>query len=280
MELIRKKGIDIPVVQRYGEMEYLQYPALAETGVVEHLFTTRLGGVSEGYLGTMNVSYSRGDVKENVDENFRRVATILNGSFSDFVFTQQTHTDNIRIVTEEDRGKGTAKALEYSDIDGILTNQKGLILSAFFADCVPLFFVDRSKKVIGLAHSGWKGTVLSIGAKMIDRMVSEFCCDKEDIITAIGPSICQDCYEISEDVAEQFIKAYPDWEKDILIHKGNGKYQLDLWKCNALILEKAGIAKERIHCTNLCTCCNPEYLFSHRASKGMRGNLGAFLKLK
>lgn len=280
MELIRKKGIDIPVVQRYGEMEYLQYPGLAETGVVEHLFTTRLGGVSEGYLGTMNVSYSRGDVKENVDENFRRVATILHGSFSDFVFTQQTHTDNIRIVTEEDRGKGTAKALEYSDIDGILTNQKGLILSAFFADCVPLFFVDRSKKVIGLAHSGWKGTVLSIGAKMIDRMVSEFGCDKEDIITAIGPSICQDCYEISVDVAEQFIKAYPDWEKDILIHKGNGKYQLDLWKCNALILEKAGIAKERIHCTNLCTCCNPAYLFSHRASKGMRGNLGAFLKLK
>ena len=103
---------------------------------------------------------------------------------------------------------------------------------------------------------------------------------KGNIVAAIGPSICRDCYEVSQDVADEFRKALKQHdEAEYMDDKGNGKYQLDLWKSNEIVLRDAGILPEHLAVTNLCTCCNPNLLFSHRASHGKRGNLGAFLKL-
>lgn len=262
-------------------VRYLQFEDLNQTGVVRHLFSTREGGVSTGYLGTMNLSYTRGDAKENVDENFRRIAGVLGCETEDFVLSDQTHTTNLRVVTEKDKGKGILYPRDYHDIDGLVTEVPGIVLSTFYADCVPLFFVDPVRRAIGLSHSGWRGTVGKIGKKTVELMQEAYGCNPADIHAAIGPSICVDCYEVSMDVAKQFeteFKSAQNVDK-IVIHKSHDKAMLDLWQANFAVLLEAGITKEHISMTDICTCCNSELLFSHRASKGMRGNLGAFLML-
>ncbi len=167
------------------------------------------------------------------------------------------------------------------DIDGFITNIPGLCLATFYADCVPLFFVDPVKRVIGLSHSGWHGTVEKIGEVTVRKMQETYGSNPEDILVAIGPSICQDCYEVSEDVILEFQKNYSNqYWNELFYKKENGKYQLNLWRANEIVLLESGIKREHIATTNLCTCCNPELLYSHRASKGQRGNLGAFLSIK
>lgn len=257
----------------------LVYPLLEQTGIVKHCFTTRQGGVSEGIFESLNLSFSRGDKREAVEENFHRVAKALGTEYEKFVFTDQTHTINVKRVGKEDAGKGLTRERDYTDVDGLITNEPGIVLSTFYADCVPLYFVDSVHRAIGLSHSGWRGTVGRMGQVTLEAMSREFGTKPEEVICAIGPSICQSCYEISEDVAKEFQKEFPNYEKEILIDKGNGKYQLDLWRTNEIILLEAGVKPEHLAVTNICTCCNEKLLFSHRASHGKRGNLGAFLAL-
>lgn len=301
--VIRAKGRNTLVQRNFvlenGEVfEYLSFPALEQIDNIQHVFSTRIGGVSKGEFSTLNFSFVRGDDPDCVLENYRRVGEVFDSQVEQFVTTDQTHTTNIRVVTGADAGKGVVSLRDYTDVDGLITNEKGLILSCFFADCVPLYFVDKTKNVIGLAHSGWRGTVNGMGACMVKRMQEEFGCKPEDILTGIGPSICQDCYEISEEVAirfkegfwsEQSIKAFckEAYEQgafatqNILVPgKEVGKYQLDLWLANVVVLRSAGIPLANISVTDLCTCCNAPYLFSHRATGGKRGNLGAFLMIK
>ena len=281
MKINRKKSITQMTQNQSGEVEYLTFPLFESTNLVRHLFTTRLGGASQGIFSSMNLSYTRGDDKAAVDENYRRIASILGCDVSDMVCADQTHTTNVRVVAETDKGKGVLYSKDYTDVDGLITNVPGIVLATFYADCVPLFFIDVKNKAIGLSHSGWRGTVGRMGAVTVDEMRKEYGTRPEDILAAIGPSICQDCYEVSEDVAEAFMQEFDKagQSEQILLSKGNGKYQLDLWKANQIILEEAGIAPEKIQVTDICTCCNPDYLFSHRASQGKRGNLGAFLGL-
>lgn len=261
-----------------GDLEYLVFPKLEETGVVEHLFTTRTGGISCGIYSTMNLSFSRGDDPECVSENYRRIGEVLKVEPGHMVASKQTHTTNIHLVTEEDIGNGITRPSAYDDIDGLATDIPGIALATFFADCVPLYFVDPVHKAIGLAHSGWRGTVAGMGACMVQFMQEHFQSDPRDLVAAVGPSICVDCYEVSEEVAEQFREGFP--EEVLQRGKAPGKYQLDLWKANESILLNAGILPEHLSVTDVCTCHNPEYLFSHRASHGRRGNLAAFLMLK
>ena len=270
LELTEKQGV-----------LYLEFAGLKSCEDIVHGFSTRMGGVSEGIYESINLSYSRGDDEAAVTENFKRFARALDIKPENYVFSDQTHTTNIRVVKEEDRGKGFVKAQDYKDVDGLITNVPELVLSTFYADCVPLFFVDPVKHAIGLSHSGWRGTVGKIGKKTIEKMQEEYGSCPADILVGIAPSICRDCYEVSEDVAEEFRKIFPAEEhKAIMDDKGNGKYQLDLWECNKRILQNSGITKEHLFVTNICTCCNSNLLFSHRASQGKRGNLGAFLMLK
>ena len=273
-------------VEQWHETEHgekiplLHFPMLEETGIVKEGFSTRLGGVSEGIFSTMNLSFTRGDKKEAVAENFKRIAAALQVDYNKFVFTDQTHTINIRKVTEEDAGNGIIKEKAFHDVDGLITDVPGLVLSTFYADCVPLYFVDPVHRAIGLSHSGWRGTVNRMGKATIEAMNREYGSRPEDLCCAIGPSICQDCYEVSEDVAEEFKQAFTGHEKELLIAKAGGKYQLNLWKANEIVLLEAGVLPEHLQITDICTCCNPDLLFSHRASHGKRGNLGAFLCLR
>lgn len=279
MKTVRKGNREVCKVHHAENgVTYIVFPGLESTGAVRHLFSTREGGVSRGIYESMNLSYTRGDEKKAVDENFRRIAACLESRVEDMVCSDQTHTDHIRLVTAKDRGKGVTKPKDYRDVDALITREKGIVLCTFFADCVPLFFVDPVKNAIGLAHSGWRGTVQKIGKKTVEEMGNAFGTKPGDVYAAIGPSICQDCYEVSGDVIEQFRKAFPG-EDSLWYETKPGKYQLNLWEANRLIMLEAGILENRIEVTDLCTCCNPELLFSHRASRGKRGNLGAFMKL-
>lgn len=260
---------------------FLAFEKLEQTGLVNHGFSTRLGGVSTGPFASMNFTLTQGDDPAAVAENYRRMAKALGVDEKRMVISYQTHTTNIRLVTDMDAGKGLIRERDYSDVDGLITNCPGITLVTFYADCVPLYFLDPKKKAIGLSHSGWKGTAADMAGKTVEAMKQAFGTHPEDLIVGIGPSICQDCYEVSSDVAEQFQKAFPEvWHKELLTAKAAGKYQLDLWRANELLLRNAGVRREQIAVSNLCTCCNSSLLFSHRASKGKRGNLGAFLSLR
>lgn len=269
----------------FDEMEsavpYLSFPMFRDTGLVTDGFSTRLGGVSEGCFSSLNLSFDRGDDRAAVEENFRRMGEALGVRCEDMVLSQQTHTTNIRIVTDEDRGKGITRERDYTDIDGLITNVPGICLVTTYADCVPLYFLDPVKKVIALSHSGWRGTVGKIGKKTVELMHDNFGSDPADILAAVGPSVCQDCYEVSADVTDRFKEVFDRsaWD-ELFYEKPDGKYQLDLWKANEKIFLEAGIRKDHIAVTNVCTHCNSGILYSHRAMGDKRGNLCAFLALK
>ncbi|MCI7107184.1 MAG: peptidoglycan editing factor PgeF [Agathobacter sp.] len=275
----RKDGRQILELD-HQELPLLRYPLLEQTGVVEHAFTTRGGGVSRGIYESLNLSFTRGDDPEAVMENYRRLAHVFGKEPDAFVCSDQTHTTNVLRVDRSCAGYGVTRERPYTDVDGLITDEAGLILSTFYADCVPLFFVDPVHHAIGLSHSGWRGTVGRMGAVTLEAMEREFGSEPEQIFAAVGPSICQDCYEVSADVANAFCREFAGHEREIMLDKGNGKYQLDLWKCNEIVLLEAGIRREQLAVTNICTCCNSRLLFSHRASHGKRGNLGAFLMLR
>lgn len=303
--MVWKDGRRIPQLLEQDGIPYLQFESLTRTGVVRHLFTTRGGGVSEGIYASMNLGFTRGDDRKCVEENFRRVAELLGCRPEDMIASDQTHTVNVRLVTGADRGHGITREKTFFDTDGLVTEERGIALATFYADCVPLFFVDPAHPAVGLSHSGWRGTVQGIGEVTVQKMQECFGSKPEDIIAAIGPSICANCYEVGQDVAEHFLGEF--WEKyhndrvcrlttdpakmrDALLYRKEKshqdlenaedvKYQLNLWAANQCVLEKAGILPEHIEVTSLCTCCNSRELFSHRASHGQRGNLGAFLGL-
>lgn len=260
---------------------FLEYPMLRKTGLVYHGFSTRLGGVSEGCYASMNLSFDRGDDPEAVRENFRRIGNAIGVNVEDMVMSKQTHTTNVRVVTEEDRGKGVVKERDYTDVDGLVTDVRGICLVTSYADCVPLYFVDPVRNAIGLSHSGWRGTVGKIGKKTVELMIERFGSDPSDILACVGPSVCVDCYEVSEDVVEKVREAFAPalWNR-LFYKKDNGKYQLDLWKTNEEIFLEAGILPEHIAVTNVCTHCNSRILYSHRTQGDKRGNLCAFLALK
>ena len=259
---------------------YLTFPDLEKLPGILHGFSTRLGGVSRGIYSSMNLSFTRGDDEAAVRENFRRISKAIGFRPEDIAASSQTHTANVRVMTEKDRGNGIVRPGSYEDVDGMITDVPGVVLATFYADCVPLYFVDPVRRAVGLSHSGWRGTAGKIGAVTVRKMQEAYGSKAENIYGAIGPSICQKCYEVSEDVILEFQKTFKKetWEK-LFYRKDNGKYQLNLWEANRLVMEEAGILPEHISLPGICTCCNPEFLFSHRASKGKRGNLGAFLGL-
>lgn len=262
---------------------YLTFPALDAQGWLLHGFSTRLGGTSQGDLSSMNLSFGRGDDRERVLENYRRISHAIGFKMENLVASDQTHTNHIRVVSKEDAGKGILREKDYRDVDGLVTNVPGLMLATYYADCVPLYFADPVHRAVGLSHSGWRGTVKDIAGETVRRMQKEYGTRPEDLVGAIGPSICQDCYQVSQDVIDQIKEAYspalwPQLFKED--EREEKKYRLNLWEACRQNMIRAGMLPGRIHVTDLCTCCNPDFLFSHRASRGKRGNLAAFLGIQ
>ena len=251
-----------------------------KTDGVHHLFSTRLGGVSEGYYESMNLSFINGDDPEHVAENFKRIES-LGFPTADMVFSQQTHKCEVRVVTEADRGKGLRRDRDYTDIDALVTNVPGIALATFYADCVPLYFYDPVQKAIGLAHAGWRGTVGEIGVRTLEAMVSNYNTNPSDVLVGIGPSICKDCFEVGNEVAEEFREKL-DFAKDYIkpcSEKSNKSY-IDLQGVNRQSLISAGILANNVELPDICTKENPDTFFSHRVMGTKRGILAAFIRLE
>lgn len=281
MDFVRKPAREQLAVHEKDGVVWLAFPALEKSGLVSHGFSTRLGGVSEGKFSTMNFTFTRGDDPEHVRENYRRMAAVLDVDLERMVLSYQTHTTHVRVVTEEDAGKGVIRERDYRDVDGLVTNVPGITLVTFFADCVPLYILDPVHKAVGMSHSGWRGTAGRMGRVTLDVMSREYGTRPEDVTVCIGPSICQDCFEVGPEVAEAFDEAFGlSCREQLYYPKENGKYQLDLWRANEIIFREAGVKEENIHTTDICTHCNPDLLFSHRTVGNERGNLAAFLCLR
>jgi YfiH family protein len=266
-----------------GRVPYLEFTPLIDIPFITHGFSTRLGGVSTGMFSSLNLGSGSSvyhDSFDNIKENFIRITESIGVEPDSLVISDQVHKTVVRLVNNNDRGKGFTVPRDYKEIDGLITNTPNVTLVTKYADCVPLFFVDPVKKAIGLSHSGWKGTVGRIGQITIDEMVCAFNSNPKDIIAVIGPSICADCYEVGEEVAVKFMYVFSDNISAILLKNDKGRYQLNLWEANRRVLLDAGLSDEHIHISKVCTSCNHELLFSHRKTGGKRGSLAAFLAIK
>ena len=259
---------------------YITFPKLDKTEGQLHAFSTRMGGVSTGDTASMNFSFTLDKSADAVKENFRIFCDAVGFDPEKLVLSQQTHTSNIRKVTAEDFGKGVWTERDYSDVDGLVTDVKGAVLVTQYADCTPLIFFDPVKKVAATSHAGWRGTVAEIGKKTVRIMASDYGCDPKNIIAAIGPCIDKCCYEVDDPVIDEIKKLdYLDLTA-CYTEKRNGRYMLSLKEVNRQILINAGILPQNIDVSDLCTCCNAEFLHSHRKTGGKRGTLAAFISIK
>lgn len=253
-----------------------------ETGL-QHGFSTRKGGVSKEHLASLNLSFSVEDAKENVLENFRRIGERFGKTPEDFVLSKQSHETKVLKVGRKDRGKGITKDRDYEGIDALITDEEGIILSCFSADCVPILFYDPIHKAVGACHSGWRGTKGKILQNVVEEMRKHFSSNPAEILIAIGPSICKEQYVVSEDLALSFLEDYPDVGENSsspIQRISKDKFQLDLWDLNRRIALDSGIKEEHISISGYCTMENPELFFSHRYSQGRRGLQGAFICLQ
>ncbi len=257
---------------------YYTFPSLEAIPFVRHGFSTRLGGVSEGIYSSMNLSFTRGDDQTAVFENFKRFCAAIGTKVDDVVVSAQEHHTVVISVTKDDCGRGVTRDRGYTDVDGLMTNEPGVVLCTQYADCVPLLFVDPVRRVVATSHSGWKGTVAQIGAVTVRRMQEVFGCDPKDILVGIAPSIGPCCFEVDRPVYDAFAEL-PFADDTVLHDDHNGKFHIDLWEVNRRILLSAGILAEHITVTDLCTKCHADTFWSHRVTGGERGSLAAFISI-
>ena len=263
-----------------GILPMVESPLFQREPGLQHGFSTRKGGVSKEHLASLNLSFSVEDAKENVLENFRRIGERFGKTPEDFVLSKQSHETKVLKIGRKDRGKGITKDRDYEGIDALITDEEGIILSCFSADCVPILFYDPIHKAVGACHSGWRGTKGKILQNVVEEMRKHFSSNPAEILIAIGPSICKEQYVVSEDLALSFLEDYPDLgeaSSSPIQRISKDKFQLDLWDLNSRIALDCGIKEEHISISGYCTMENPELFFSHRYSQGKRGLQGAFI---
>lgn len=265
-------------IRQDGDLKYLIIPSFEKTGLVRHGFSTRIGGVSDKPYHYLNLGLKKPDKKENILENYRRMCDALGVNLDDLVLSDQVHGDEIYEAGKGDRGKGIWKASDISCKDALMTKEKNVALVTFYADCVPLFFLDVKTPAIALAHAGWRGTVKKIGQKTVVRMMEKYGTNPENILVGIGPCIKKCCYEVDDPVIREVKKAFTYW-KELIEDKGDGHFMMDLVKANKSQLEETGVKSRNITISHYCTYCNNDLFFSHRADGGKTGNMAAFMEL-
>lgn len=271
----RSKHIGSPIVYKPDRWEAI-FPGL-EIGM-----SSRIGGKSAEHYGSLNCGLHVGDVPEDVIENRRRLASATSLPFEAWTYAEQVHGTQIAVITHEQKGMGRdSRTTALQDTDGMITNESGISLALQFADCVPIYFIAPDQRAIGLAHAGWKGTVQQITTATIDRMIRTYGCQSERIMSIIGPSIRSCCYEVDRKVIDQVDALISELGITIPVytHKNQDHFMLDLQQLNRQIMIKAGILPSHIEITNLCTACNTDQFFSHRAEHGKTGRMAAWISM-
>lgn len=269
MKQIEQDGVQWFVFERFAELAW-----------ITHGFSTRIGGVSLPPYAALNLAFHVGDGLYNVVENRRRFCQALGLRLEDLTAGEQVHSDVVRVLTGEDRGCG---AFTYDTAlpgtDGFVTAEPGVVLSSYYADCVPLFIADPVRRAVALAHGGWKGTVKRIGARTIEAMHARFGTRAADCLVGIGPAIGPCCYEVDEQVIAPLRAEFPQWE-ELAVPKEKGHWDLDLWAANRRVFLDAGVPAEQIEVSKLCTSCRTDLFFSYRAEQGRTGRMASMIAIK
>ncbi len=269
---------DFKIHHTNNGISYFSIPLFDKTKLVKNYFTTRIGGISKYPYYSLNLGFKTMDKKENVLQNFRLLSKEFSIPLECMVRCEQVHGDRIWVVTKEDAGKGIISDIDIQQADALITNVRGIGLVTNYADCVPIFLLDPVQKAIALVHAGWRGTVLQISRKTLQAMAQNFNTDPKHCLAAIGPSIGPCCYEVDSPVIEEFEESFQSTHLFVK-RKEDEKFMLNLWKANQIILEKAGIMRENIAASRICTACNPKIFFSYRQQKGVTGRMAAIMAL-
>jgi len=267
-------------LQEKQGVKYFIVEEFQETGLLDYVFTTRIGGLSKGGFAELNLGLHVADKKEIVIKNREIAADLINSKLKYMVAGEQVHGTQISEVTNDDLTKG---ARDYktalTKTDALMTDVSDILLSSYYADCTPLSFLDPVNKVVALAHAGWKGSLAEIAKKMVDRLKAVYDTKPKELLVAIGPSIGQCCYQVGVEVVGPFKQKF-DYADSLLQQGETGKYLLDLKKANYIQLKNVGLKSENIIISNLCTFCNQELFFSYRRDGSKTGRMASLIKLK
>jgi hypothetical protein len=275
----KKEEIKIFKLREGSKVKYYIIEEFEKTALVEHAFTTKVGGVSQGDYAELNLGLHVSDRVDNILENRRLISEILGCDSRELVAGKQIHSDQIKVVSVDDKGKG---ALDYEtaieDTDALITDKPGVLLTSYYADCTPILILDPVKKAIGLAHAGWKGTVSKIAQKTVLKMRDVYQSNPADILVGIGPAIGQCCYQVDSRVIKPLKDNFENWGR-LIKEDGEGQWRLNMALANQLQLEEIGVRSENIIQSGLCTCCNSELFFSYRRDQGKTGRMASMIKL-
>jgi YfiH family protein len=247
-------------------LDLFQFDNLSAVPGVMHAISTRAGGVSEGRCESLNVSYSVGDAIENVEENLRRVAIAVGARRKDLFAAYQVHGRDVTVVEAETAPRPRC--------DVLVTSSPETTLMLRFADCTPVLLADPKRRVVAAVHAGWRGSALRAAGAAVEALRDRFDCQPRDIVAGIGPAIGPCCYSVGQDVVEAFA------DRPGLFTQADGGQRLDLWEANRQALVESGVPDEHIEVAGICTQCQSERFFSHRANGGQpAGRFAALIRL-
>lgn len=269
---------DILHIEEHNGVPYMKFKIFDNISCVKNAISTRHGGVSTGdALSSLNLGTSTSDNWDNVVENYRVFCDAVGYDINRIVLAKQTHSVNVMEVDDDFAGCGVMRERHYDNIDALITDTPDLPLVIHTADCVPVAIVDPVHKAIGNAHCGWRGTFGELAKRTLDAMRERYGTRVEEVVVAIGPCICVDCYEVSEELYVDFLQKFGYTE--YIINK-DGRFFLNLPMINSRILADCGVPENSIAVADVCTCCEREHLFSHRGLGAGRGILGTFISIK
>ena len=266
----------IYLLEERADLLYYTFEPLNKYRGLVHGFSTRKGGTSLPPYDTLNMGFHVNDEKTFVLENRKRFVNALGYSLENAVAVEQVHGNKVVVVNETCKGKGMVDYEDFlAEADGMITNKQGILLTTYYADCVPLYFFDPQTGAVGIAHAGWKGTMLKIGAEVVSKLQKNFGVEPKNCIAVIGPSIGPCCYEVDDKVLQPMEKAYTNLSS--IVRQEKQRTFLNLWKANSISLQESGLKDVNIYVSKLCTCCSQEYFFSHRRDKGHTGRMAAVI---
>ncbi|KKO20602.1 MAG: peptidoglycan editing factor PgeF [Candidatus Brocadia sp.] len=269
------------IQQETGALPLWFFQNLLHDKEIQHFVSSRTGGLSRWPYDSLNLGFHVGDNPETVHKNRQRLAVSVGIPLDNFTFARQVHGGNVKIITEDLRGSGAfQESTAISDADAMITNIPQICLMVLQADCVPFLFFDTKRKVIGVAHAGWRGTLRMIAQNTIKVFMEKFCCSPDDILVGVGPSIGPCCYEIGPETTAEIRKVF-GYENTYLRNENTlGKRHFNLWEANKRQLIHMGIPEKNIEIARICTQCNHTLFFSYRHHNTGTGRFGAGIMLK
>ncbi|MBI3397929.1 MAG: peptidoglycan editing factor PgeF [Deltaproteobacteria bacterium] len=265
------------MLKQSGDINYASSPIMESVGFANHGFFSRLGGISKPPFASLNFDIRDGDAVDNIEHSKTVAGRLFGFDTSRLLTINQVHGSDVLTI---DNLVKDISGLSKTSADAIITNQCGIAIGVLTADCVPILLADPVKKVVGVIHAGWRGTVKTVVQKAIDTMVKQFGSDTVAILSAIGPSIGQCCYKVDEVVIREFGVRSLEFKGNEFIEKQGNKWGLGLKRANFIQLLNMGILEKNISVENLCTSCRNDLFFSYRADGKITGRQLNFIMLK